>query len=43
MITIKLSDRLSEFEFYLDIKETFKVPAFINGAIHAFESFFEVQ
>ena len=23
-----------------DIKETFKVPAFINGAIHAFESFF---
>ena len=34
------SDRLSEFDFYLDIKETFKVPAFINGAIHAFEAFF---
>jgi len=32
--------RLSEFEFYSDIKETFKVPAYINGAIHAFEAFF---
>ena len=33
-------ERLSEFDFYSDIKETFKFPAFINGAIHAFESFF---